>query len=60
MRQVATHILHKKHISKTKRKGDIHFFNIKLTIKVYLQTAQSDKALTSIYQEMQTKKPKYI
>ena len=32
------HILHNKHISKTERKGDKHFFN-KLTIKVYSQTA---------------------
>ena len=38
MLAVATHILHKKHISKTERKGDKHFFN-KLTIKVYSQTA---------------------
>ena len=38
MRAVATHILHNKHISKTERKVDKHFFN-KLTIKVYLPTA---------------------
>ena len=38
MLAVAIHILHKKHISKTERKGDKHFFN-KLSIKVYLQTA---------------------